>query len=194
MLTELEAAPTAAVTVTDFTDHLRLSTGLAALQASEEAALSGYLRAAGAAVESMTGRALIQRRFKWSVQRWRDPCREVLPIAPVAQINALTLVAADGSWTAVDPSAWRLVQSQFDPALAPVRGGWLPQIPSGGVAEIEIVAGHGADPTGVPHDLRQAVLLLAAHYHEQRHVGASGTVEIPYGVGALVSRWRKVRV
>ena len=86
------------------------------------------------------------------------------------------------------------MQSQFDPALAPVRGGWLPQIPSGGTAEIEIVAGHGADPSGVPHELRQAVLLLAAHYHEQRHVGASGTVEIPYGVGALVSRWRKVRV
>ncbi|MFT4793268.1 MAG: putative phiE125 gp8 family phage protein [Paracoccaceae bacterium] len=194
MLTELEAAPTAAVTVTEFTDHLRLSTGLAAPQASEVAALDGYLRAAGAAVESMTGRALIQRRFKWAVERWRNPCREVLPIAPVAQINAVTLLAADGSWTAVDPSAWRLVKSQFDPALVPVRGGWLPQIPTGGVAEIELLAGHGVGTDGVPHELRQAVLLLAAHYHEQRHVGASGTVEIPYGVGALVSRWRKVRV
>jgi uncharacterized phiE125 gp8 family phage protein len=194
MLTELEAAPSGPASVEAFAEHLRLSTGLAALQPSETAALDGILRAAGAAVESMTGRALIRRRFKWTVERWRDPCREVLPIAPVEQINAVTMVKAGGSWSAIDPSAWRLVKSQFDPALAPARGGWLPQIPTGGMAEIEMVAGHAVDPAGVPDDLRQAVLLLAAHYHEQRHVSAAPMADIPYGVGALIARWRKVRL
>jgi uncharacterized phiE125 gp8 family phage protein len=194
MLTELEAAPSAPVSVEAFTEHLRLSTGLVAPSAPEVAAFEGILRAAGAAIEGLTGRALISRRFKWAVPRWRDATREVLPIAPVERIDALTLVAADGSWTSIDASAWRLIKSQFDPSLAPARGGWLPQIPTGGMAEIELVAGHADDPAGLPDDLRQAVLLLAAHYHEQRHVSAGALSDIPYGVGTLLARWRKVRV
>lgn len=194
MLEELEAAPVAPVAAADLAAHLRLNTGLKPLDVDETAALDGILRAAGAAVESYTGRALIRRRFKWTVERWREPRREVLPVAPVAQINAVTLVAADGTWSSVPGSAWRLVKDQFAPALAPVAGGWLPQIPTGGVAEIEILAGHGETPVELPHELRQAVLLLAAHYHEHRHVVSAETAEAPYGVQALLARWRKVRL
>lgn len=195
MLTELEPAPVAPVAAADLAAHLRLSTGLKPLDAEETSALEGYLRAAGAAIEARCGRALIRRRFKWTVERWRDPCREALPIAPVVQINAVTLVAPDGAWESVDGSRWRLVQDRYAPALAPASGGWLPQIPTGGVAEIEVLAGHGEDASGVPADLRQAVLMLAAHYHEQRHAAApSGDAEIPWGVGALLAPWTRVRL
>ena len=194
MLTELEEAPVAPVAAADLAEHLRLSTGLAPLDAGEIATLEGYARAAGAAVEGFTGRALIRRRFKWAVTAWRDACREVLPVAPVVQVNAVTLVAGDGSWEAVDGAKWRLVQDQFAPALAGSGSGFLPAIPTGGVAEIEVLAGHADAPEGLPHDLRQAVLLLASHYHEQRHAAGARMGEIPMGVQALIARWRKVRL
>ncbi|MGG7565668.1 head-tail connector protein [Rhodovulum sp. DZ06] len=194
MLTELEEAPVAPVAAADLAAHLRLNTGLAPLDAEEVAALDGFARAAGAAVEAYTGRALIRRRFKWTVERWRDACREVLPIAPVVQVNAVTMVAADGGWESVDPSRWRLVQDTFAPALAGAGSGWLPSIPTAGVAEVEVLAGHADDGAGLPHDLRQAVTLLAAHYHEQRHAAGGRMDEIPHGVAALLMRWRKVRL
>ena len=195
MLTELEEAPVAPVSAADLADHLRMSTGLAPLDAGETAALEGHLRAAGAAVEGLTGRALIRRRYKWVVTRWREACREPLPIAPVVQVNSVTLVAEEGSWESVDAAKWRLVPDQFEPALAGAGSGFLPSIPTGGVAEVEILAGHGDAPEDLPHELRRAVLLLAAHYHEQRHaVGGARMDEIPHGVQPLIARWRKVRL
>jgi uncharacterized phiE125 gp8 family phage protein len=67
-------------------------------------------------------------------------------------------------------------------------------VPAGGGVEVVFDAGFAADWAGVPADLRQAVFLLAAQYHDYRHEGGMSGDAMPFGVMALIERWRNVRV
>ncbi|MEM6438139.1 MAG: hypothetical protein AAF763_00365 [Pseudomonadota bacterium] len=190
---ELEAPATAAVSLEDLAAHLRLGEGFSS-EAEDVSALEGLARAASAAVEASTGKALIRRRFKWTVLRWRDPVFAPFPVAPVPQVHAVTLVDSDGAWSTADPTAWVLRSDALRPCLVGPGGGDLPGIPRDGSAEIEFTAGYGDDPSGVPEALRHAVRLLAAHYHEQRHAAGGRLREIPHGVESLISPFRQVRL
>ncbi|MGB1209276.1 MAG: head-tail connector protein, partial [Paracoccaceae bacterium] len=67
-------------------------------------------------------------------------------------------------------------------------------IPTGGMAQIHFTAGFGPTFGDVPADLRQAVLLLAAHYYEYRDETALSEGCMPFGVTALLARYRKMRL
>ncbi len=192
MLTEIAPPPVSALPMTAFAEHLRLPSGFAGQ--GEEAELELYLRAGIAAVEGMTGKALLSRRFLWKTTRWRRCDRAVIPIAPAVFVASVTMVTSSGAWSSVDPSAYVLKPDAFAPALAGPRGGALPPIPEDGVAEVEIEAGYGADWSAVPADLRHAAFLLAAHFHEQRHVVAMSADQAPFGVRPLIARYRQVRL
>jgi uncharacterized phiE125 gp8 family phage protein len=62
--------------------------------------------------------------------------------------------------------------------------------------EIDYVAGYGSAADEVPADLRQAVLLLIAHWHEHRDavvIAGSGAV-VPSGFDRVVSAYKQVRM
>ena len=52
---------------------------------------------------------------------------------------------------------------------------------------------HAPVSKAVPPDLAQAVLLVAARYHEDRSYEGTHSA-MPFGVSALIERWRAVRV
>jgi uncharacterized phiE125 gp8 family phage protein len=193
ILVELTAPPPAALPVSEFRQHLRLGTGFGD-ESLQDPVLETLLRAAIAAIEGRTGKALLTRRFGWSLTNWRDPGAQRLPVAPVSAIHLLNLVTAAGAETAVSPGAYRLVRDQHAPVLQAASLA-LPAIPTGGTVEIEFDAGFGAAWSDVPADLGHAVFLLAAHYYERRHEEASeGPGVIPFGVGALIERYRGPRL
>ena len=70
----------------------------------------------------------------------------------------------------------------------------LPRIPRGGRAEIRLSAGFGAAWEEVPADLRQAVFLLAAHYHAARDGAGEAGVAMPFGVLVLIEAYRATRL
>lgn len=191
MLNEMTAVPGTALPVAEFRDHLRLGTGFADLGA-EDAALLSYLRAAIAAIEGRTAKALISRTFRLALTGWRWGDMQTLPIAPVSAVTALRLVDAAGVETPV-AAGWRLVPDMARPRIEAL-GAALPMIPSGGRVEIDFTAGFGASWSALPVDLAQAVFLLAAQYYELRHDGAAEGGAMPFGVMALIERWRTVRV
>jgi len=192
MLNEVTAVAAGVLPLAEFRDHLRLGTGFADAGA-EDAALIAYLRAALAAIEGRTAKALISRDFTLSLEAWRGDCAQPLPIAPVRVVAEVRLVDATGAVTVIAPSAWRLVQDMARPRLEAVSG-TLPTIPTGGTAEIDFTAGFGPGWSDLPVDLAQAVFLLAAQYFELRHDGAGDVAAMPFGVMALIERWRTVRV
>jgi uncharacterized phiE125 gp8 family phage protein len=62
--------------------------------------------------------------------------------------------------------------------------------------EIDFVAGYGDAPSDVPQPIRQALLLLVAHWYENREpveIGATATV-IPGSVSSLLSLYRRRRL
>ncbi|WP_028031386.1 head-tail connector protein [Gemmobacter nectariphilus] len=188
MLTEVAPVPDGALPVQAMKDHLRLGTGFSD-DGMQDALIAGYLRAALAAVEGRIGKALIARRFSLALVRWRDRAAQALPLAPVGQVVSVTLVDGAGA-TALAGSRWRLEADMHRPRLVSV-GALFPEVVEGGRAEVVFDAGFGAWDA-VPADLRQAVLLRAAQYHELRHETAQAAM--PFGVMALIERWRTVRV
>ncbi|RSK33660.1 hypothetical protein EJA01_09595 [Rhodovulum iodosum] len=184
--------PDAALPVDRFREHLRLGTGFAD-DGAQDAVLKALLRAALAAVEARTGKALLARSFTFAVDAWREADRQALPVAPVTAILSVVLLDRAGEVHPVDADTYVLRRDTHRPQLAAVSGA-LPVVPLGGSAEIAFEAGFGADWAQVPADLAQAVMLLAAHYHEHRHEAALGDGGMPFGVMELVERWRTVRI
>ncbi|WP_170330961.1 head-tail connector protein [Ruegeria arenilitoris] len=191
MLIEETAIADAALPVDQFKAHLRLGTGFTEASVQDEV-LKGFLRAAIAAIEARTGKVLIEREFSWSLNKWRDQVGEVLPVAPVTEISVVTMSDAAGSETAVATDAYRLERDSQRPRLRP-KGASLPAVSIGGSVKIVFVAGMATDWGGLPADLGQAVLLLAAHYYEYRDETALGDGCMPFGVTSLIQRYRMVR-
>lgn len=196
MLSELTEVPAAALPVADFKAHVRLGSGFAD-DGMQDGLAESYLRAALAAIEGRIGKALISRDFSCRLPRWRGPDCQPLPLAPVSAVTAVVLVAADGSESVCPSDRYRLVRDLQRPHLSAV-GAALPSVPEGGAVRIDFVAGFGAGWGDLPADLRQAVLLLAAEYYETRHAGgmssATASGAMPFGVMALIERWRSMRV
>lgn len=191
MLSEVTPVPTAALPVAEFKDHLRLGTGFAD-DGAQDALVESYLRAALAAVEGRIGKALMSRDYLLELNAWRWPETQALPVAPVAAVLSLTVKDRDGTPDLIDPVRYRLERDAHRPRIV-AAGALLPGIPVGGIAEVVFTAGFGTAWADVPVDLAQAVFLLAAQYHENRHE-AGAQMAMPFGVMALIERWRTVRV
>ena len=192
LLIEQTAVPSLALPLQDFKDHLRLGTGFAD-DSVQDALAEGYLRAAMAAIEGRIGKALIARNFLLTLNDWRDDLAQAFPIAPVSAILSVTLRDAMGVGTLAVASSYRLRKDMHRPKIAGVGGG-LPAVPADGTADILFTAGFGPAWSNVPGDLGQAVFLLAAQFHENRHEATDRPATLPFGVVALIERWRTVRV
>ncbi|MEL7097965.1 MAG: head-tail connector protein [Pseudomonadota bacterium] len=192
MLIEETPVPHAALPLEPFKAHLRLATGFGT-DAVQDEVLEGFLRAAIASVEARTGKVLISRTYSWSETLWRDAGGATFPVAPVEAITEVERVARDGTRTVVDATSYWLEQDSQRPRLRPV-GASLPSIPTAGSVVVSFVAGFGADWNDLPADLRQAVLLLAAHYYEFRNETALSDGCMPFGVTSLIERYKVHRL
>jgi uncharacterized phiE125 gp8 family phage protein len=134
-----------------------------------------------------TGKALLARVWRWSVSAWRDLGRQVLPVAPVSEVTGFAIRDRTGEETPVPPGAggW----SRPAPAGGGGDGARAADDPGGRVGGDRLRGRVSAGWAGVPADLRQAVLLLAAHYYEHRHEVVAGG-GMPQGVAAMIERYR----
>tara|TARA_R110000764_G_scaffold36071_1_gene80675 strand:+ start:4503 stop:5102 length:600 start_codon:yes stop_codon:yes gene_type:complete len=192
MLIEETTVPDAGLPVDEFKAHLRLGTGFGAGSLQDEVLIS-FLRAALAAVEARTGKVLLQRGFSWSLTLWRDREVAAFPVAPVVAVTRVEIVDRLGGRSDVPAAQYWLEQDGQRPQLRPV-GTLLPAIPTAGSVVIGFEAGYGASWAEVPADLRQAVLLLAAHYYEFRNETTLSEGCMPFGVSSLIERYRTFRI
>lgn len=192
MLVEETSVPTEALPVQEFRDHLRLGSGFSD-DTLQDSVLESFLRAAISAVEARTGKVMFQQTFGWTVYGWRDGAAQGLPVAPVSEVVEVTLEDAQGAVVSVASSAYRLVRDAHHPSLKGVSGA-LPSIPKEGSATVRFVAGYGASWLDSPADMRQAVLLLAAHYYEFRQETSLSEGCMPFGVVSLLERYRPMRL
>lgn len=192
LLVEETAPAQASLPVAALRGHLRMGSGFELVEdATEDAALAGFLRAAIATVEARTGKVLLTRVFRMRLEDWRDPGGQPLPLAPALSVESVELTDRAGDTVQVAASLWRLIPDSQRPILAPV-GASLPVVPFGGFVTVRFAAGFGTAWDRVPPDLAQAVIMLAARYYEDR--GFDGTqLALPHGVSALIERWRAVR-
>lgn len=192
MLIEENTVSSGALPVALFKEHLRLGSGFSE-DGLQDNLLESFLRSALAAIEARTGKALIERNFTWTLTRWRSSIEQALPIAPVNAIERVTVADRIGVERPVGVETYQLRKDAHRPVLAAV-GGTLPTIPNAGSVRIEMLAGFGPEWADLPSDLAQAVMLLAAHYYEYRHEIQYDGGCMPFGVSALIERYRMIRL
>ncbi len=174
------------VTLADAKAHLRVD------GAAEDTLITALIQVARLQVEAALGLALIQQGWTWRIDRWPSTGAIELPLRPVASITQVRAQNADLSFTVALLTSYLLDGRGEPPRLVPTGAG----LPLPGVAalgcEINFTAGYGALAADVPTPLRQAILLLIAHWFENREPTSEGTQArpIPDTVNALLNPFR----
>lgn len=184
MLVELTTVPPEALPVARLKEHLRLASGFAD-DAVQNGLLAGFLRAALAAIEGRTGKALFARKFRLLRVEARDGAL-ALPVEPVSGVAEVARLDCDGGEVVLEPGGWRLDCGAYQPRVRlDTRAGTF---------RVDFLAGYGPEFDDLPPDLQQAVMLLAAHYHDYRHDRVLAAGCAPFGVTTLLERYRRLRV
>ncbi|GFE66709.1 head-tail connector protein [Litoreibacter roseus] len=192
MLVELTSTPTEDLPIEAFKAHLRLGTGFSDDGLQNEV-LESFLRAAIGAIEARIGKMMLSRRVSWTITRWAHSGSQPLPVAPVTAIQSISLMDRAGTETTVDAGSYDLERDTHRPRVF-AYSSTLPVISNGGSATIIFDAGYGADWSAVPSELRQAVLMLAAHYYENRRDTSGAGGLMPFGVMSLLDPHRNIRI
>ena len=148
-------------------------------------------------VEAALGLALITQSWSYFIDAWPSGRALALPLRPVQSVTAVRLYAADESLETV-PADHYLLDGVGVPArlVRKANIAWAkPRRIANGI-EIAFVAGYGSAVTDVPAPIRQAILLLIAHWYEHREPVEIGTAEVsvPTMVSDLLQPYRPVRL
>lgn len=190
LVTPPAAEPVALAEVKAF---LRVATG------HEDDLIVQLIAAARQRVEAETGRALVSRTYRETLDRWDQPGRMAghgkqfrLPMPPLISVVSVTMFDADDS-TSIWPAEDYFVDTASDPGRIAVRAAAFPR-PGRATAGIEIVfeAGYGPAPDDVPEALREAVLRLTADAYLNREGRADRP--LPMAVQGLLAPYKRVRL
>lgn len=181
-----------AVSLSDAKAYLRVD------GSAEDSIISGLVSAATDMVELRTHRSLINQTFRWKIDDF-PPGPVELPRSPVSAVSvggayayAMPRVRYIDEYgtqqTAVENTDYFLDLDNNPPSLQLFPYTIWPhtQLDRAKAVEVDFVAGYGATSANVPELLRQAVLMLVAHWFENRMaVGQVGT-EVPLAVDSIL--------
>ncbi len=178
------------VSVAEAKMHLRID------GSDEDALISSLIMTSRLHVEAALGLALISQNWTLIRDAWPMGSTVKLPICPVQSITLARVLSASGTPTNMVASDYILEGKGVPPRF--VRTGLTWPIPGRAAAGVEIsfVAGFGPAAADVPLPIRQALLLLVAHWYEHRdpiEIG-SGDTTIPKAVSDLLSPFRVVQI
>lgn len=172
------------VSLSSAKDYLKVETD------TEDGLICGLLAAAVGSVEAQIG-----RNFTPKVEhQFADgfPCRMPYGLrlrrGPVQEILALEYDDGDGVATAL--ADYRLVEGRNEQLLPAYGESWPATIDGPSTVRVDYLAGYA--PGERPRELEQAVLMLVAHWYQNREaVSASASIsELPLAVKMLIGPYR----
>ncbi len=167
--------------------HLRVAHG------DEDPLISQLIGSARRVVEARTGLAMMPQQ--WTILRdsWPEDGVIPLPVAPLLAVDDLKIHGEDGIAAIIDPAHYYADLASRPPRLM-LRGSrdWPPPGRLGNGIAIEVTAGFGTSASAVPEPLRQAILILTAHWYEHR--GNAEPPPVPLTLDALLAPYREVRL
>lgn len=156
--------------------------------------ITALIIAAREEIERLTWRALVTQTLELILADWPGASAIELPRAPLQSITSVKYKDKDGNETTW-PGANYLASTDSVPGVLALA--WNASWPSVDLYPVEpirirFVAGYGL-AASVPQSLKQACLLLVAHWYEAREAGGDTVAEksgIPFGVEALIRSYR----
>jgi len=176
------------IALADAKAHMRVDS------TSEDDLITSLIAAAGARIEAETELALLSQTWRLYLDAWPPDLEVEIAPTPVLSVDDIVVYDAAGDPASV-PTTGYLVDRYARPArIRLTDAGSSPGVEINGI-EIDFTAGFGSDPADIPEPLRQAMLLLIAHWYENRQVASDGRANpVPAGYAALVAPYRNVRL
>jgi uncharacterized phiE125 gp8 family phage protein len=178
------------VTVAEAKAHLRVD------GTEEETLIASLILVSRLHLETALGLALVTQSWRLFLDCWPAQKDLELPIRPLQSIDAVRVWPAEGAATVIDSADYLADTASVPPRLVRTGVVWPQPGKAANGIEIDLTAGYGTLATDVPAPLRQALMLLIAHWYENREpitVGSPETV-IPEPVSDLVEAYRVKRL
>lgn len=163
----------------------------------EDALILGYVETATQKAESFLNRALINRGYRITLDRWVS--RLPLPMPPLVSVESVKYDDENDAEQTVDPGNYWISTTRL-PGEIFFNPQWdFPTLTASRDVDrirIEFTAGYGVDPTNVPMQIRQGVNYTTSHYFRNRESIAIGAQvsEIPGTAEALLWPYRVVPI
>lgn len=162
------------VTLTELANHVRNEVGN--LEA-ESGNIDLNLKAARTNIERLTGRALITRTQRLSIEDWL-PYEIAVPDPPLIAVSSFAYTDTNGDAQTLTENTDFIVNTEQEPGIIKAhRDVSWPSLQTGiyRAAQITYTCGYGA-ASDVPAELRQAILLMAGHWYKFREPIVTGTI------------------
>ena len=187
----LTAAPTVEpITVGQAKAHLRID------HDEEDTFLTSLISTSRLQIEAALDLALITQSWSWRFDSWPGGHEVQLPLWPVQSVDTVRTACKCEAFLAKSADEFILDGTSKPARLISKSGAWpQPGIPALGI-EIAFKAGFGDAANDVPEPIRQALLMLVAHWYEHREPLEIGTeaTSIPNAISGLLRPYRRVRL
>ncbi|MCH9806763.1 MAG: head-tail connector protein [Alphaproteobacteria bacterium] len=178
------------ITLAEAKAHLRVD------GTEEDQLISSLILTSRLHIEAALGLALITQAWKLLLDKWPKTAEVRIRLRPLQSVSEVKVYDTDGQAAIVPPEHYISDTTGNPGRLVPARQGWpQPGRRANGI-EIAFTAGYGDAETDVPAPIRQALLLLVAHWYEHRDPVEIGTpgVAIPAAVSRLLKPYRLARL
>lgn len=185
----LQTAPTTEpVTTAEAKTHLRVTIS------DDDTYIGTLITVARRHVETITGRALINQTWDYFLDNFPSGDKIVIPLPRLSSVTSVKYTDKDNVQTTFAASKY-IVDTNNEPGQIVLAYGesWPTFTPRPiNAVEIRFVAGYGSGAASVPEGIKQAMLLLIAHWYENREPINIGNIvtEIPETANALLWPYR----
>ena len=136
---------------------------------------------------------LINQTWDYSTEKPESNGKLWLPFSPVSSIVSISYYDGDEVLQTAELTDFNLFSDEDFAYIEPKTSKVWPTIysrPDG--ITIQFVAGFGAAASDIPRNITQAILLIVAHWYENRTAVSSATAkELPMSAEALINMSRK---
>jgi uncharacterized phiE125 gp8 family phage protein len=161
----------------------------------QDVLLANLIGAATQAIERTINRAMVQRTLRATLDQFPVDGRPILlPMPPAISVSAVQYIDSASQQQTIVPADYRVDVASQPARLHPTSSAWPEAKRMTGSVSADYIAGYGT-ADDVPLDLRHAVLLLAAHWHEHSEAASALSLhETPQAFNFLVDNYRVPQV
>lgn len=178
------------VTVAEAKAHLRID------GTAEDTLVASLILTSRLHVETALGLALVTQSWRLLLDRWPAEKNIELPLRPLQSIDEVRVLSASGDPTIIAAGNYRADSASVPPRLIRTGVIWPQPGQAANGVEVDFTAGYGALASDVPAPIRQALLLLVAHWYERREPIAIGSPEmaVPGAISQLLEPYKVQRL
>ena len=155
--------------------------------------ISALITSARLIVEAATRTFMISQNWRITYDAWPAGQMLAIPLAPLRSLDVLRTFDAAGAPAPVLASTYVLDNA---PMAARLKFRTAPEAPGQLIAgiEMQVTVGYGTSGSDVPRPLRQAILMLATRWYDNRGDAAKDAAALPAEISKLISPCRRARL